>query len=117
VVGCSADPSKAGHYVPSYLQQAGWRIVPVNPHHPRLLGEAALPSLRAVPPPVTVVAVFRPAAEAPAIADDAIAIGATALWLQSGIVHLAAAERARAAGLAVVMDACLMVEHRRRSAR
>jgi uncharacterized protein len=116
VVGVSTDPSKPSAYVAAYLQAAGYTVVPVHPKATTLLGVPAYPSLEAIPGPVDMVNVFRPAEETPAWAKAAGRIGAKALWLQQGIVSEAAARIARAAGLAVVMDRCLMVEHRLRQA-
>jgi predicted CoA-binding protein len=113
VVGLSDDPSRPSHEVAGYLKRAGYRIVPVNPNIARAHGERAAPSLRDVGEPVDVVLVFRRPEHLPPIVEDAIAIGAKTVWMQSGITHPAAAARARAAGLAVVQDACMMVEHRR----
>ena len=114
VVGLSRNPEKASHAVAAYLQQHGYRVIPVNPQMAgsELLGQRVYASLREIPVPVDVVDVFRPAEDAPAIVDDAIAIKAKTVWLQEGIVHNAAAERARHAGLAVVMDRCMLKEHR-----
>ncbi|MDQ7859053.1 MAG: CoA-binding protein [Armatimonadota bacterium] len=115
VVGLSDNPARPSHQVAGYLQRAGYRIIPVNPHVTRVHGETAVASLREVPGPVDVVLIFRRPEHVPAIVEDAIAIGARAVWMQSGIRHSAAAARARAAGLAVVEDACMMVEHRMRA--
>lgn len=113
VVGLSANPDKPSHHVPKYLQEQGYVIIPVNPTaHGEILGRTVYPSLRAVPGPVDIVDVFRPAADVPPIVEDAIAIGAKAIWMQEGIVNNAAAGRARAAGLHVVMNACMMKIHR-----
>lgn len=114
VVGFSSRPERAGYYVPAYLREQGYRIIPVNPHVQSGLGEKAYPDLLAVPEAVDLVLVFRRPEEVPPVVEQAIAIGAKAIWMQLGIVHEAAAARARAAGLRVVMDACMLVEHRRR---
>jgi predicted CoA-binding protein len=98
--------------VAAYLQKAGYRIIPVNPNLTSVLGETAYPHLRAVPVPVDVVDIFRRPEAVPEIVEDAIAIGARAVWMQDGIVHNAAADRARQAGLVVVMNKCMMREHR-----
>jgi len=113
VVGCSADPAKASHEVAAYLQAMGYRIVPVNPRGGTILGETVYPDLTAVPVPVDLVDVFRPPAECADVARQAVAIGAKALWLQLGIVNEEAARLAREGGLAVVMDRCTLIEHRR----
>jgi uncharacterized protein len=110
VVGCSRDPSKAAHAIPARMLRAGFRVIPVNPHVPQLLGETSYPSLAAVPEPIEVVVVFRPAAEAPDIARAAVAAGAKALWLQQGIVSDEARGIAEAAGLLYVEDRCIGIE-------
>jgi uncharacterized protein len=110
VVGLSRDPSKAAHAIPARMQRAGFRVIPVNPSVAQVLGERAYPSLRDVPEPVEVVLVFRPSAEAAAVAKDAVAIGAKALWLQQDIVSDEARRLAEAAGLLYVEDRCMGVE-------
>jgi predicted CoA-binding protein len=113
VVGLSANPDKPSHHVPKYLQEHGYAIIPVNPTaQGEILGKTVYPSLRAVPGPVDIVDVFRPAADVPPIVEDAIAIGAKAIWMQEGIVNNSAADRARSAGLQVVMNKCMMKIHR-----
>jgi len=114
VVGLSSRPERAGYYVPAYLQKAGYRIIPVNPTLTAALGETAYPDLLHVPEPVDLVLIFQRSENVPPFVDQAIAIGARAVWMQQGIIHHTAAEAARKAGLKVVMDACMMVEHRRR---
>jgi predicted CoA-binding protein len=111
VVGLSPKPDRPSHRVALYLQGAGYEIIPVNPGHERLLGLRAYPDLTAVPGRVEIVAIFRNPSEVPAIVESAIAIGAKVVWMQLGIVHEEAAAKARAAGLQVVMDRCLMVDH------
>jgi predicted CoA-binding protein len=111
VVGLSANPRRPSHGVARYLQRAGYRIIPVNPNVAEVLGERAYATLSELPGPVDVVEVFRRSEFAGAIVDEAIAIGARAVWLQDGVVDEAAAERARAAGLDVVMDDCMMRRH------
>jgi predicted CoA-binding protein len=113
VVGLTGRRERAGHYVPAYLQEQGYRIIPVNPYLEEALGEKAYPDLPSVPQPVDLVLVFRRAAEVPPVVEQAIATGAPAVWMQTGIIHEEAAETALHAGLAVVMDACMLVEHRR----
>jgi len=113
VVGFSSNPAKAGYYVPAYLQKQGYRIIPVNPNLSEGLGEPAYPTLAGVPEPIDLVLVFQRSENVPPFVDEAIAVGARAVWLQLGIAHEAAAEKARAAGLDVVQDACMLVEHRR----
>lgn len=110
VVGLSRDPSKAAHAIPARLQRAGFRVIPVNPFVTELLGEKAYASLEDVPFSVEVVLVFRPSEQAAAIAKDAVAIGAKALWLQQGIVSAEAKQLAEAAGMLYVEDRCMGVE-------
>jgi len=114
VVGLSSNPMRASHGVAEYLKNAGYRIIPVNPNETEVLGEKSYARLEDVPEPVDIVDVFRRAEEVPAVAESAIGIGAKVLWMQLGIENAEAAERARAAGLVVVEDACLLVEHKRR---
>lgn len=113
VVGLSDRPDRPSHRVAAYMQQQGYRIIPVNPAITSALGETAYPSLRDVPVPVDVVDIFRKPEAVPPVVEEAIAIGAKAIWMQSGITHPEAAAKARAAGLQVVMDRCIMVEHHR----
>jgi hypothetical protein len=114
VVGMSNKPHRAGFYVPEYLQSAGYRIIPVNPFlGGAILGEQVYPALEAVPEPVDVALLFQRSENVPPFVESAIAIGAKAVWMQSGIAHAASAAQARAAGLDVVEDACMLVEHRR----
>jgi predicted CoA-binding protein len=110
VVGLSRDPSKAAHAIPARMQRAGFHIVPVNPHVTSLLGEQSYAALTDVPSPVEVVLVFRPSPEAAAVARDAVAIGAKALWLQQGIVSDEARQIAEDAGLLYVEDRCIGVD-------
>ncbi|MCO5184999.1 MAG: CoA-binding protein [Anaerolineae bacterium] len=116
VVGFSSNVYKAGYYVSEYMQQQGYRIIPVNPNLTKGLGETAYPSLQAIPEPVDLVLIFRRPAAVPPFVDAAIEIGAPVVWMQLGIVHEDSAEKAHAAGLDVVMDRCILVEHRRRAA-
>jgi predicted CoA-binding protein len=111
VVGLSANPRRPSHGVARYLQRTGYRIIPVNPNLDAVLGERAYPSLRDIPQPVDVVDVFRRSEFVGPIVDDAIAIKAAAVWLQDGVIDEAAAARARASGLDVVMDDCMMRRH------
>jgi predicted CoA-binding protein len=113
VVGCSTQPGKPSHEVPRYLIEEGYRVIPVHPSAREILGERSYGSLADVPGPIDIVNVFRPADEAPAVVQAAIARGARAVWLQQGISHPDAAARAREAGLEVVMDQCIMQVHRR----
>jgi predicted CoA-binding protein len=113
VVGLSRDPGKAAHRVPAALQAAGFRVIPVNPEASELLGERSFATLAAIPFPIELVLVFRPARFAVAIAEQAVAIGAKALWLQLGIVSNEARQIAEAAGLRYVEDHCAAVERAR----
>jgi predicted CoA-binding protein len=117
VVGLSSIPVRAGYYVPAYMQRAGYRIVPVNPELSEALGSPAFPDLHAIPFPVECVLIFRRPEHIPGIVEQAIDIRAKYIWMQLGLRHEGAASRACAAGLGVVMDACIMVEHRRLSDR
>lgn len=112
VVGLSPNPARPSHGVASYLKAAGYRIIPVNPGHDTLLGERAYASLRDVSDPVDVVDIFRRSEDVPPIVDDAVAVGAKTVWMQDGVVHEAAAAAAVAAGLAVVMNRCMLRDHR-----
>ena len=113
IVGASTNPERPSHGIMKQLLAAGYRVVPVNPGETSILGQTAYPSLAAIPHKVDIVDVFRRAEETPQIAADAIAIGAKVLWLQLGVSNENAADRARAAGLEVVMDACIGATHRR----
>jgi uncharacterized protein len=113
VVGLSDDPSRPSYGVAAYLQRAGYRIIPVNPLlRGPVLGEQPHPSLAAVPEPIDIVDVFRRPEYLPALVDEAIAMGARAIWMQLGVAHEGAAAKAEAAGLQVVMDRCMAVDHR-----
>lgn len=113
VVGASAHPAKAAHRVPALMRDRGWRIIPVNPHAARILGEPVYRTLAQVPGRVGFVDVFRPSWQAPDIARQAVAAGATALWLQLGIASDEARAIAEDAGLLYVEDRCLAIEIRR----
>ncbi|MEM6646753.1 MAG: CoA-binding protein [Bacteroidota bacterium] len=115
IIGLSTNPQKASQFVATYLKYHGYRIIPVHPKAATILGETVYPSLAAIPEPVDVVCAFRPPAACPGIAEEAAAIGAKALWLQLGIASAEAGEIAEAAGLDVVMDRCLKMEHGRYS--
>ncbi len=117
VVGLSDKPDRPSYQVASYLQGAGYKIIPVNPMITATLGTKAFRDLRAVPERVDIVQVFRRTEAVPPIVEDAIAIGAKVVWMQTGIVNETAAARGRAAGLQVVMDTCMMVAHRTLRAR
>ena len=112
VPGFSSKSYRAGYTVPDYLQQHGYRIIPVNPNLTQALGERAYPELLSVPEPVDLVLIFRRPEFVPELVRQAIQIGAHAVWMQQGIRHAVAADTARSHGLDVVMDACMMVEHR-----
>lgn len=114
VVGLSSRKNRAGYYVPAYLQRHGYRIIPVNPNLDESLGEKAYPDLLSVPQAIDLVLIFQRKENVPPFVDQAIEIGARAVWMQLGIINEAAADKARAAGLQVVMDACMLVEHRQR---
>jgi predicted CoA-binding protein len=111
VVGLSDNPARPSHGVAAYLKRQGYRIIPVNPAVKEVLGEKAYSRLEDVPDKIDVVDVFRRSEHVPEIVDSAIAIGATAVWMQDGVVHEEAAARARAAGLFVVMDRCMLRDH------
>ena len=113
VVGASAAPQKAAHSVPAHMQQHGWRIIPVNPHAEQILGARVYRALADIPEQVGLVDVFRPSWQAPDIARQAVAAGATALWLQLGIISAQARTIAQDAGLLYVEDRCLIIEQRR----
>ena len=117
VVGLSSNPARPSFEVAQYMQSAGYRIIPVNPNEREVLGEKAYARLEDIPEPIDMVDVFRRAEEVPAVADSAIALKPKFLWLQLGIENSAAAEAARSAGLLVVEDACLLVEHKKRRRR
>ena len=112
VVGLSSRPGRPGYYVPAYMQQVGYRVIPVNPNLEQTLNEKAYPDLAAVPEPVDLVLIFHRPEEVPPVVDQAIEIGAKVIWMQLGIVNEEAATKAEAAGLEVVMDSCIMVDHR-----
>jgi predicted CoA-binding protein len=112
VVGLSDKPDRPSYGIAAYLQEVGYRIIPVNPTISEVLGEKAYPSLRDIPEAVDIVDIFRRAEFVPPVIDDAIAIGAKVVWMQLGIVNEEAALRAEAAGLTVVMDTCLGATHR-----
>jgi uncharacterized protein len=111
MVGASSNPDKASYGIMQKLQKAGYRVIPVNPRETEILGERSYPSLADVPERIDIVDVFRRAEDAPGIADEAVTIGAKALWLQEGIVSEDAAARAKAGGLIVVMNVCIGATH------
>jgi uncharacterized protein len=114
VVGLSSSRMRPSYGVAEYMQRAGYRIIPVNPNETEVLGERAVARLEDIRGKVDIVDVFRRPEFVPEIAESAIAIGAKTLWLQEGVIDEAAAKRARAAGLFVAMDLCLMKEHAKR---
>jgi uncharacterized protein len=111
VVGLSSRPYRASHGVSRYMQQQGYRIIPVNPMETEVLGEKAYPSLDDVPERFEIVDIFRRSEYVPDIVEAAIRRHAKVIWMQQGVIHEGAAERARAAGLEVVMDLCILQEH------
>jgi predicted CoA-binding protein len=113
VIGLSSKRFRPSYGVSEYMQRAGYRIIPVNPHVREVLGEKCYASLEEIPESVDIVDIFRRSEFVPDIVEAAIRKGAHAIWMQEGVVHEAAAERARAAGLEVVMDRCILKEHRR----
>ena len=113
VVGLSAQWHRPSYFAAKYMRDHGYRIIPVNPRYTEVLGETCYPNLHAVPEPIDIVDCFRKSGEIPPLADDAIAIGAKVLWMQLGIVNEAAADRASLAGLDVVMNRCVKIEHAR----
>ena len=113
VVGLSSKRYRASHGVSEYMQRSGYRIIPVNPQETEVLGEKSYASLEDVPERVDIVDIFRRSEFVPEIVDAAIRIGAGAVWMQEGVVHEAAARKAEAAGLQVVMDRCILKDHMR----
>ena len=113
MVGLSSNPFRPSHYAAIYLIAEGYDVVPVNPREPEILGRKSYPSLSAIPGGVEIVNIFREPSAVPAIVDEVIAIGAKVIWMQLGVIHDAAAERAHDAGLEVVMDRCMKIEHAR----
>lgn len=112
-VGLSSNPEKESHGVARYLKEQGYRVIPVNPTTAEVLGEKSYPDLESVPEKIDVVQVFRKPEDVPPVVEGAIKVGAKVVWMQEGIVNEAAAEKARAAGLQVVMDACMRDTHKR----
>ena len=118
MVGLSSNPYRPSHFAAIYLIAEGYEVIPVNPRESQVLGRTSYPALAAIPVredgcPVEVVDIFREPAAVPGIVEDAIAIGAKVIWMQLGVIHNEAAERANAAGLEVVMDRCMKIEHAR----
>jgi len=114
VVGLSSNPSRPSFGVTEYMQAEGYRIIPVNPNEEEVLGEKSYARLEDVPGKIEIVNIFRRAEEVAPVVESAIRVGAKTVWMQSGVENEKAAERARAAGLVVIEDACILVEHRRR---
>ena len=115
VVGLSCKKFRPSYGVAEYMQKVGYRIIPVNPNETEVLGEKAYARLEDIPEHIDIVDIFRRSEFVPPIVEDAIRLGASAVWMQEGVVDEQAAERARAAGLAVVMDRCILKEHMRLS--
>jgi predicted CoA-binding protein len=113
VVGCSPDPSRDSHRITRLLLEKGHTVVPVNPLATTILGQPCYPTLHAIPDPIEMVDIFRRADHAGVVVDEAIAVAARIVWMQLGVVDAAAATRAQAAGLTVVMDRCPAIEYRR----
>jgi len=113
VVGLSSKRFRPSYGVAEYLKRSGYRIIPVNPNETEVLGERSYPDLESIPEPVDLVDIFRRSEHVPEIVETAIRIGAKAVWMQEGVIHEAAARRAEEAGLAVVMDRCILKDHRR----
>jgi predicted CoA-binding protein len=115
VVGLSSNPTRPSHGVAKYLKSAGYRVVPVNPNEKEVLGEKSYARLEDVPEKIEIVDIFRRPEEVAAVVESAIGVGARVVWMQLGIENAGAAEKARAAGLIVVEDACMYVEHKKRA--
>jgi len=113
VVGLSNNPARTSNGVSAYMQSQGYRIIPVNPAISEALGEKAYPTLSEVPEKIDIVNVFRRPEHVPEVVDEAIRLGVPAIWMQEGVVHEAAAEKARQAGIFVVMNRCILKEHGR----
>jgi uncharacterized protein len=114
VVGLSSNPARPSYEVTKYMQSVGYKIIPVNPNETEVLGEKSFARLEDVPGNVEIVNVFRRAEDVPPVVESAIRVGAKVVWMQLGVENAEAAEQARAAGLIVVEDACIFVEHRKR---
>src|SRR5215831_18007139 len=113
MVGLSANPYRPSHFAAIYMKAAGYDLFPVNPREKEILGRTSYATLGDVPQPVEIVDIFRETAAVPAIVEEAIAVGAKVVWMQLGVIHEEAARRARQAGLEVVMDRCMKIEHAR----
>lgn len=114
VVGLSSNPLRPSHSVTQYMQASGYHIIPVNPNESQVLNEKSYARIEDVPEKIEVVDIFRRPEHIPCVVADAIRAGVKVIWMQLGIENEAAAEKARAAGLTVVMDACMLIEHRKR---
>ena len=114
VVGLSSDPTRPSYGVTEYMQSAGYHIIPVNPNETDVLGEPSYASLEEIPQKIEIVDIFRRPEAVPSVVEDAIRAGAKVIWMQLGIANEAAAKQAQAAGLTVIMDACILIEHKRR---
>lgn len=114
VVGLSSNPLRPSHSVTQYMQASGYHIIPVNPNESQVLNEKSYARIEDVPEKIEVVDIFRRPEHIPSVVEDAIRAGVKVIWMQLGIENEAAAEKARAAGLTVVMDACMLIEHRQR---
>jgi predicted CoA-binding protein len=114
VVGLSSNPARPSHGVSEYMQSSGYQIIPVNPNETDVLGEPSYARLEDAPQKIEIVQIFRRPEEVPPVVDAAIRVGAKVVWMQLGIVNETAAEKACAAGITVVMDACMLVEHKKR---
>lgn len=112
-VGLSSNQEKESYWIVAYLKEQGYRVIPVNPTATEILGEKSYPDLSSIPDKVDVVQVFRKPEDVPPVVDEAIKIGAKVVWMQEGISHEESAQKARAAGLQVIMDACMRATHRR----
>ncbi len=113
MVGLSSNPFRPSHFAAIYLISEGYDVIPVNPRETEVLGRRSYPDLTAIPGPVEVVDIFRESAAVPPIVEQAVSVGAKVIWMQLGVIHDAAALRAREAGLEVVMDRCMKIEHAR----
>jgi predicted CoA-binding protein len=113
VIGLSSDPSRASYGVASYLKEQGYRVIPVNPNEPEILGEKSYKTLKDIPVKVDIVDVFRRPEAAPAIIEEAISIGAKGVWLQESVISTEAFKRGEKAGIIMIMDRCIYKEHAR----
>jgi uncharacterized protein len=113
MVGLSSNPFRPSHFAALYLISEGYNVIPINPREPEVLGRQSYPTIAAAPGPIDIVNIFRETAAVPPLVEEAIAVGAKVVWMQLGVIHEEAAERARAAGLEVVMDRCMKIEHAR----